>query len=229
MKINTAFVTARGEGSPRAGGGGPGPASFERMHSRFNWRLAGLALLAAYAGSLSGCGYNSLQAADEDVKAAWAEVENQYQRRVDLIPNLVRTVKGAADFEQETLQAVVEARSKVAGLKVDASVLEDPQAFSRFQQAQGALGGALARLMVVVERYPDIKSTAAFRDLQAQLEGTENRIAVARRRYIAAVSGHNKLVRQFPTNLTARYILGVDVRPTFEAASGAERPPEVEF
>jgi len=188
-----------------------------------------LALLVACAGSLSGCGYNSIQGADEDVKAAWAEVENQYQRRLDLVPNLVRTVKGAADFERETLQAVVEARSKVAGLKVDASVLEDPQAFSRFQQAQGALGSALARLMVVVERYPDIKSTAAFRDLQAQLEGTENRIAVARRRYIAAVSGYNKLVRQFPTNLTARHILGVDVRPTFEADSGAERAPEVEF
>ena len=188
-----------------------------------------MALLAAYAGSLSGCGYNSIQAADEDVKAGWAEVENQYQRRLDLVPNLVRTVKGAADFEQQTLQAVVEARSKVAGLKVDASVLEDPQAFARFQQAQGALGGALARLMVVVERYPDIKSTAAFRDLQAQLEGTENRIAVARRRYIAAVSGFNKLVRQFPTNLTARHILGVDVRPTFAAESGAERAPEVEF
>ncbi len=183
----------------------------------------------ALAVALQGCGYNSIQAADEDVKAAWAEVQNQFQRRLDLVPNLVKTVKGAANFEQETLQAVIQARSQAAGLKVDADVLEDPAAFQRFQQAQDTLGSALQRLMVVVERYPELKATAAFRDLQAQLEGTENRIAVARRRYIAAVSGHNKLVRQFPTNLTARYILGVDVRPMFEAASGAEQPPEVEF
>ncbi len=177
----------------------------------------------------AGCGYNSILGADEDVKAAWAEVENQFQRRMDLVPNLVRTVKGAADFEQETLQAVVEARSKVAGLKVDASVLENPEAFAKFQQAQGALSGALARLMVVVERYPDLKATAAFRDLQAQLEGTENRIAVARRRYITSVGTYNKLVRQFPTNLTARFLLDVEVRPTFEAESGAQKAPEVEF
>ncbi len=179
--------------------------------------------------TLAGCGYNSILGADEDVKAAWAEVENQFQRRMDLVPNLVRTVKGAANFEQETLQAVVEARSKVAGLKVDASVLENPEAFAKFQQAQGALGGALARLMVVVERYPDLKATAAFRDLQAQLEGTENRIAVARRRYIASVGTYNKLVRQFPTNLTARFLLDVEVRPTFEAESAAQKAPEVEF
>ena len=196
------------------------------MSSRINWRVAGLAVLVL---ALAGCGYNSILGADEDVKAAWAEVQNQFQRRLDLVPNLVRTVKGAANFEKETLQAVVEARSKVAGLKVDASVLEDPQAFANFQKAQGALSGALARLMVVVERYPDLKATAAFRDLQAQLEGTENRIAVARRRYIGSVSGYNKLVRQFPTNLTARYLLDVEVRPTFEAESEAQKVPEVDF
>lgn len=196
------------------------------MRTRINWRVAGLAALML---SLTGCGYNSILGADEDVKAAWAEVENQFQRRLDLVPNLVRTVKGAANFEKETLQAVVEARSKVAGLKVDSSVLENPQAFAQFQQAQGALGSALARLMVVVERYPDLKATAAFRDLQAQLEGTENRIAVARRRYITSVSAYNKLVRQLPTSLTARYLLGVEVRPTFEAESEAQKAPEVDF
>ena len=179
--------------------------------------------------ALAGCGYNTIQGADEDVKAAWAEVQNTYQRRSDLIPNLVATVRGAADFEQETLTAVIEARSQTAGLKVDESVLDNPAAFQRFQQAQDSLGSALQRLMVVVERYPQLQATTAFRDLQAQLEGTENRIAVARRRYIQQVSGYNKLVRQFPTNLTARFILGVEVRPNFEATAGAETPPEVQF
>jgi LemA protein len=188
-----------------------------------------IALLALVAGLAAGCGYNSIQAADEDVKAAWADVQNQYQRRMDLVPNLVNTVKGAAGFEKETLQAVVEARSKAAGVKLDPGLLEDPQAFARFQQSQSQLGSALSRLMVVVERYPELKATGAFRDLQAQLEGTENRIAVARRRYIESVSAYNKQVRQFPTNLTARYLLDAEVRPTFEAASGAETPPEVEF
>ena len=186
---------------------------------------AGLALLLA----LTGCGYNSIQGADEDVKARWAQVQNQYQRRLDLVPNLVRTVQGAANFERETLQAVIEARSQAASVKVDASVLEDPAAFQRFQQVQDSLGSALQRLMVVVERYPDIKSTASFRDLQAQLEGTENRISVERKRYIDSVAVYNKLVRQFPTNLTARHILGVEVKPTFEATAGAEKPPEVQF
>jgi LemA protein len=179
--------------------------------------------------ALSGCGYNSIQAADEDVKAAWAEVQNQYQRRMELIPNLVSTVKGAADFEQETLQAVVEARSQAAKINVDPKLLEDPAAFQRFQQAQDQLGGALQRLMVVVERYPQLGATQAFRDLQAQLEGTENRIAVARRRYIEGVATYNKQIRQFPTNLTARFILEATVRPTFEATAGAEQPPTVEF
>ncbi len=188
-------------------------------------RVGALVLVMA----ATGCGYNSIQGADEDVKAAWAEVQNQFQRRLDLVPNLVNTVKGSASFEQETLQAVVEARSNAAGIKLDSSVLDDPQAFQRFQQAQGQLSGALSRLLVVVERYPDLKASAAFRDLQAQLEGTENRIAVARRRYVEQVGGYNKLVRQFPTNLTAQYILGVEVRPTFEATAGADKPPEVQF
>ncbi len=178
---------------------------------------------------LSGCGYNSILGADEDVKAAWAEVQNQFQRRLDLVPNLVRTVQGAASFEKETLQAVIEARAKATSVRMDASILDNPEAFRKFEQAQGQLGGSLSRLLVAVERYPDLKATASFRDLQAQLEGTENRIAVARRRYIEGVSRYNKLVRQFPTNLTARLMLGVEARPTFEATSGAEQPPEVQF
>jgi LemA protein len=200
-----------------------------RNASRYLSLVWALGLLPVAAGLLSGCGYNSIQAADEDVKAAWADVQNQYQRRMDLVPNLVNTVKGAADFEQETLQAVVEARSRAAGVKIDEGLLQDPEAFQRFQETQGQLGSALQRLLVVVERYPQLTATGAFRDLQAQLEGTENRIAVARRRYIQQVSEYNKLVRQFPTNLTARYILDAEVRPTFEAASGAEAPPEVQF
>ena len=185
----------------------------------------GLALLVG----LSGCGYNRILAADEDVKAAWAEVQNQYQRRLDLVPNLVQTVKGAAGFERETLQAVIEARAQATQVRMDPSILEDPQAFRQFEKTQAQLGGALSRLLVTVERYPELKATAAFRDLQAQLEGTENRIAVARRRYIESVATYNKLVRQFPTNLTARLLLGAEVKPTFEATAGAEKPPEVQF
>jgi LemA protein len=183
----------------------------------------------AFALALSGCGYNRIQAVDEDVKAAWAEVQNQYQRRLDLIPNLVNTVKGSASFERETLEAVIQARSQAAGVELGPELIDDPEAFARFEKAQAQLSGALARLMVVVERYPDLQSTAAFRDLQAQLEGTENRIAVARRRYIEQVAGYNKLVRQFPTNLTARFLLGAELRPTFQATDGAEKPPEVKF
>jgi LemA protein len=183
-----------------------------------------LALLAA-----SGCGYNSIQGADEAVKAAWAEVQNQYQRRMDLIPNLVNTVKGAANFEKETLEAVVQARANATNTKLDPSVIDDPEAFQKMQAAQSQLSSALSRLLVVVERYPELKATAAFRDLQAQLEGTENRIAVARGRYVDSVAEYNKLVRYFPTNLTARFLLGAQVRPTFEAAPGSEKPPEVKF
>jgi len=185
--------------------------------------------LVLLAVASSGCGYNSIQGADENVKAAWAEVQNQFQRRMDLIPNLVATVKGAADFEKGTLEAVIQARASATQVKMDASVLDDPEAFAKLQAAQGSLSGALSRLLVVAERYPELKATAAFSDLQAQLEGTENRITVARKRYVDAVAEYNKLVRFFPTNLTARFLLGAEPRPTFEATPGAEKPPEVKF
>jgi len=191
--------------------------------------LSTLALAAALAFTATGCGYNRIQGADEAVKAAWAEVGNQYQRRSDLIPNLVATVKGSGKFERETLEAVVNARAKATQIQAGPELLDDPAKFRQFQEAQGELTQSLGRLLVTVERYPDIKTTAAYRDLQAQLEGTENRIAVARKRYIEAVAEYNKLVRFFPTNLTARFLLGAEVRPTFEAESGTEQPPQVEF
>jgi LemA protein len=177
----------------------------------------------------SGCGYNQLQGLDEDVKAAWSEVQNQYQRRADLVPNLVATVKGAASFEQETLQRVIEARSKATSVNIDANALSNPEAFRRFEQAQSELSGALSRLLVVVEKYPDLKANQNFRDLQAQLEGTENRIAVARKRYIGSVAEYNKAVRYFPTNLTAKFLLGLEPRESFSAEPGAAKPPEVKF
>src|SRR5262245_60086872 len=180
-------------------------------------------------GALSGCGYNTIQTADEAVKAAWGEGQNQYQRRTDLIPNLVSTVKGAANFEKETLEAVIQARASATQVKMDPSVIDDPEAMKKIQESQSQLGAALGRLLVVSERYPDLKATAAFRDLQAQLEGTENRITVARKRFVDAVQEYNKLVRSFPTNLTARLILNARVRPSFEATAGAEKPPEVKF
>ena len=192
-------------------------------------RVLGAALVVALSSALAGCGYNSIQGADEGVKAAWAEVGNQYQRRADLIPNLVNVVKGAAEFERETLEAVVEARAKASSLQVTPETLDDPEAFRNFEAAQGALSGALSRLLVTVERYPQLTATQAFRDLQVQLEGTENRIAVARGRYVESVAGYNKLVRFFPTNLTARWLLGVEPRPTFEARPGSDAPPTVEF
>lgn len=188
-----------------------------------------LALPLLLALVASGCGYNRIQGADEQVKAAWAEVGNQYQRRADLVQNLVNTVKGAADFERETLEAVVSARARATSVQATPELVNDPEAFRRFEAAQGELSGALSRLLVTVERYPDLKANANFRDLQAQLEGTENRIAVARKRYIDAVAEYNRLVRFFPTNLTARWLLGAEVRPSFEARPGAETPPEVRF
>ena len=178
---------------------------------------------------LSGCGYNKLQGLDEDVKATWGEVQNQYQRRADLVPNLVNTVKGAAQFEQQTLQQVIEARSQATSIKLDAQALSNPETFKKFEDAQRNLSGALSRLMVVVERYPDLKANQNFRDLQAQLEGTENRIAVARKRYVEAVAEYNKSVRYFPTNLTAKYLLGLDVRQSFSAEDSATKPPQVKF
>jgi LemA protein len=179
---------------------------------------------------VSGCGYNKLQGLDEEVKSSWAEVLNQYQRRYDLIPNLVSTVKGYASHERETLTAVVEARAKVGQMNVDAETLNNPQNFQQFQSAQTGLTSALQRLMVVVERYPQLKANQNFRDLQVQLEGTENRIAVARRRYIESVKAYNKAVRYFPTNLTARFILHMETRETFQPeGQPIERPPEVKF
>jgi len=180
--------------------------------------------------TLASCGYNDLQGLDENVKAAWSEVQNQYQRRTDLIPNLVNVVKGYAKHEQETLEAVTEARARVGSLQVTPQVVNDPQAFKKFEDTQAGLTSALSRLMVVVEKYPDLKANQNFLDLQSQLEGTENRITVARKRYIDAVNEYNKMVRFFPTNLTARYILHLDVHPNFTATSpGVEKPPEVKF
>lgn len=190
--------------------------------------LFGLLCAVGLALFASGCGYNEIIDRDEDVKAAWAEVENQYKRRSDLVPNLVKVVKGAAQFEQETLEKVVQARSQVAGLKVDSSVIDDPEKLQKFEAAQQQLSGALSRLLVVAERYPELKATDAYRDLQSQLEGTENRIAVARKRYIEGVSEYNKTVQRFPSSIGAT-LRGKSVRPTFQGAPGAEKPPEVEL
>jgi LemA protein len=180
--------------------------------------------------TLSGCGYNSMQAGDQQIKAAWAEVVNQYQRRTDLIPNLVNTVKGFAAQEQQVLLGVTNARSKVGSIQATPELVNNPQAFQQFQQAQGELTSALSRLMVVVERYPDLKSDQNFRDLQAQLEGTENRIAVARNRYIKAVQEYNTAVVQFPTNLTAM-MFGFKEKPQFTVENEKEisKAPKVDF
>jgi LemA protein len=177
----------------------------------------------------SGCGYNRLQSADEQIAAAWAEVLNQYQRRADLIPNLVEVVKGYAAHEKETLTAVTEARAKVGKMQIGADVLNNPQALAQFQQAQGSLSSALSRLMVVVERYPDLKANQNFRDLQHQLEGTENRINVARVRYNDAVRIFNTSIRTFPNNLTNRFLLQLERREPFAAEAGAEQAPQVKF
>ena len=189
--------------------------------------LAAIGIVALLV--LPGCGYNKLQGLDEEVKAAWAEVQNQYQRRADLVPNLVNVVKGAAKFEQETLTQVIEARSKATSVKIEAKDLSNPEVFKRFEEAQRGLSSALSRLLVTVERYPDLKANQNYRDLQAQLEGTENRITVARKRYIESVAEYNKGIRFFPTNLTARYLVGLSVRETFSADESAAKPPEVKF
>ncbi|MBC5763413.1 LemA family protein [Ramlibacter albus] len=187
-------------------------------------------LILAAALSLTGCGYNDFQRLDEATKSAWSEVLNQYQRRADLIPNLVATVKGEAGFEQDTLTKVVEARAKATSMQVSPATLNDPAAFQKFQQAQGELSSALSRLMVVSERYPDLKANQAFRGLQAQLEGTENRITVARNRYIQAVQEYNVLARQFPTNLTAM-VFHYEPKPNFTVQNEAQisAPPTVDF
>jgi len=204
---------------------GLGAPCMHRRSVKFHYLFVALIVLLA----VSGCGYNQLQGLDEEVKGAWAEVQNQYQRRADLVPNLVSTVKGAANFEQETLQRVVEARAAATSVNVDANALNNPEAFKKFEQAQNQLSSALSRLLVVVEKYPELKANQNFQTLQAQLEGTENRIAVARKRYIERVAEYNKGVRFFPTNLTAKWLLGLEVRPTFSAGEAAQKPPEVKF
>jgi LemA protein len=189
----------------------------------------GWALLAAGL-VLQGCGYNTIQGEDEAVKGAWSEVVNQYQRRADLIPNLVETVRGYAAQEREVLESVTRARASVGSAQATPETLEDPAAFARFQQAQAEMSSAVSRLLVVVENYPELKSDRSFRDLQAQLEGTENRIAVARKRYIDAVQTYNTTVRRFPVNLTAK-IFGYDTKPNFTVQDETEiaRPPAVDF
>ena len=173
------------------------------------WLLTGALTLL-----LSGCGYNNFQNLDEQTKSAWAEVLNQYQRRADLIPNIVATVKGEAAFEQDTLTRMVEARAKATSIQVTPETLNDPEAFSKFQAAQGELSSALSRLLVVTENYPNLKANQGFQDLRVQLEGTENRITVARNRYIQAVQAYNVLARSFPTNLTAK-VMGYPPKANF--------------
>lgn len=194
------------------------------------FRIDRALLVLCLAALLSGCGYNALTSGDEQIKASWAEVLNQYQRRADLIPNLVKTVEGFAKQERDVLVQVTEARSKVSSIQATPEMVNDPQALQQFQAAQGQLSGALSRLLVTVERYPELKSDANFRDLQAQLEGTENRITVARNRYIDTVRQYNTLARSFPTNITAM-LFGFDVKPSFTVENEAEiaKPPEVSF
>ena len=188
----------------------------------------GMALLLVAA--LTGCGYNDFQRLDEQSKSAWSEVLNQYQRRADLVPNLVATVKGEASFEQETLTRVIEARAKATSIQLTPQMLEDPQAMQRFQAAQGQLGSALGRLLAVSEQYPTLKANQAFGDLRVQLEGTENRITVARNRYIQSVQEYNVLARSFPNNLTAM-VFGYHAKTGFTVADEAaiSAPPKVDF
>jgi LemA protein len=189
-----------------------------------------LVLATVLTLSLAGCGYNTFQSGDELIKASWSEVLNQYQRRADLIPNLVNTVKGYADHEKEVMLGVTNARAKVGGMQATPELINDPEAFAKFQAAQGELSGALSRLLVVAENYPQLKADAGFRDLQAQLEGTENRITVARNRYIQAVQQYNITVRSFPSNLTAM-VLGYKTKPNFTVENEKEisKPPSVDF
>jgi len=190
-----------------------------------------LALLTLSAAALlGGCGYNDFQRLDEEVKAGWAEVLNHYQRRSDLIPNIVATVKGEANFEQETLTRVIEARARATGIQATPELINDPEAFGKFQAAQGELTGALSRLLVTVEQYPNLKANQGFQDLRVQLEGTENRITVARNRYIKSVADYNVLARSFPSNLTAM-VFSYDVKPSLQVANEAaiSAPPAVDF
>ena|SRR2546422_1635162 len=193
-------------------------------------RRISLAILLLASAWLGGCGYNRLQAEDEQVKASWAEVLNQYQRRADLVPNLVNTVKGYAAHEREVLTQVTEARAKVGSIAATPELIDDPTAFARFQAAQSEMTAALSRLLVVSENYPQLKADAGFRDLQAQLEGTENRITVARKRYIESVQAFNTTVRSFPSNLTAM-LFGFSTKPSFtvEDEKAIAKPPTVDF
>jgi LemA protein len=189
-----------------------------------------LALVLGAATLLSGCGYNQMQAQDEQIKGAWSEVLNQYKRRADLVPNLVNTVKGYAEQEKQVLTQVTEARAKVGSIQATPELINNPEAFAKFQAAQGELSSALSRLLVVSENYPNLKSDANFRDLQAQLEGTENRITVARNRYIQSVQQYNTTVRTFPNNLTAK-VFGMDVKANFtvENEKAISEAPKVDF
>ncbi len=198
---------------------------------QFSWnKLVPLALLLTITLGLSGCGYNQFQSLDEDAKASWSEVLNQYQRRADLVPNLVATVKGYAEHEEKVLTEVADARSKVGSMQVTKEVLNDPEAFAKFQAAQGQLTSALSRLMAVAENYPNLKADQGFRDLQAQLEGTENRVTVARNRFIESVKNYNVSVRSFPNNLTAM-MFGYKAKPTFTVDNEKQisTAPKVEF
>lgn len=201
---------------------------YKAMPGRVVFRLAAISLLALF---LTGCGINNIPTYDEQVKSAWSQVENQYQRRADLVPNLVETVKGFAEQERETLTAVIEARSKATSIQVDESILNNPEKLQQFQQAQGELSSALSRLMAVSERYPDLKSNQNFLALQSQLEGTENRIAVARRDFIQAVERYNTEIRTFPGRLWHSFLYDdMELRANFEAtAPNAEEAPQVEF
>ncbi len=191
-------------------------------------KKSALIMLLSSSLMLTGCGYNTMQVKDEAVTAAWSEVQNQYQRRADLVPNLVNVVKGYAKHEEQVLTEVTQARANVAGLKVDKEVLEDPTLFQKYQEAQGQLTGALSRLIAVSENYPDLKANEQFRDLQVQLEGTENRIAVARNRYITTVQDYNAYVRQFPQVMTAK-VIGMHTKPNFSAEQSAQSAPKVSF
>ena len=199
------------------------------MFARLSRRAPAILILSASL-ALGGCGYNDFQRLDEQTKSAWAEVLNQYQRRADLIPNLVETVKGEASFEQETLSRVIEARSRATAIQVTPEMMNDPQAMERFQQAQGQLGSALSRLLAVSENYPNLKANQGFQDLRVQLEGTENRVTVARNKYIDAVQQYNVLARSFPTNLTAM-VFSYSPKASFSVANEAEisSPPTVNF
>lgn len=197
---------------------------------RFSPRVSALAAVVVLTPAVAGCGINAIPTKEEAAKARWADVQSQYQRRADLVPNLVNTVKGYAAHEQEVLEAVTNARAKVGGIQATPELVNDEQAFARFQAAQGELTSALSRLLVVAENYPKLKADAAFRDLQAQLESTENRITVARNRYIAAVRDYNITVRSFPTNLTAM-LFSYKTKPSFtvEDEKALSAPPTVDF